>query len=201
LHLGMSGSLRILTGDNPAGKHDHVDIIFSNHKVLRFTDPRRFGSIHWTRSNPLQHHLLYELGPEPLQQHFNSDYLYKKSRGRKLNIKAFLMDSHTVVGVGNIYANEALFMAGIHPKRSAGRISQQRYAALTDSIKTILQNAIEQGGTTLRDFVNSSGKPGYFQQTLAVYGRGGEACQTCGTTIRETRLGQRSTFFCGKCQR
>ncbi len=201
LHLGMSGSLRILPAETQPGKHDHVDIIFENTTALRFTDPRRFGSIHWTRNNPLQHPLLRELGPEPLQEDFNSDYLYKRSRGRKLSIKAFLMDSHTVVGVGNIYANEALFLAGIHPKRPAGRISQQRYTTLTDCVKTVLQDAIEQGGTTLRDFVNSSGKPGYFQQTLAVYGRGGEACQTCGTIIREIRLGQRSTFFCGKCQR
>lgn len=201
LHLGMSGSLQIVDIKKSAGPHDHVDLILDNKTALRFTDPRRFGCLLWTRKDPQQHKLLSTLGPEPLSEAFNSEYFFQRSRGRKLNIKAFLMDSHNVVGVGNIYANESLFMAGIHPKRAAGRISQSRYALLVDAVKEVLEYSIKLGGTTLRDFVNSSGKPGYFQQTLRVYGRGGEPCRECTTPIKEIRLGQRSCFYCSNCQR
>lgn len=200
LHLGMSGSLRIVDSDTPLQKHDHVDIILANGAALRFHDPRRFGCLLWTRKDPMQHELLSGLGPEPLGQDFNGEYLFEKSRAKKLAVKAFIMDSKVVVGVGNIYANEALFRAGIHPKRAAGRISRERYGLLAQAIVEVLSEAILQGGTTLRDFVNSEGKPGYFQQTLAVYGRDGEACSSCGTPILVSRLGQRSTFYCTQCQ-
>jgi formamidopyrimidine-DNA glycosylase len=154
----------------------------------------------WCEPEIDQHPLLASLGPEPLSEAFNGDYLFKRSRGRKLAIKSFIMDSHTVAGVGNIYANEALFMAGIHPLRAAGRISRARYAQLADAIRSVLAAAIRQGGTTLRDFLNSEGKPGYFQQSLHVYGRASDPCSRCGTPIRETRSGQRSTFYCPHCQ-
>lgn len=200
LHLGMSGSLRIVKAGTRAGNHDHVDVLLDNRHSLRFTDPRRFGCLLWTRDDPLQHSLLRDLGPEPLSAEFTGEYLFQRSRGRRLNIKSFLMDSHTVVGVGNIYANESLFMAGIHPKRAAGRIAQTRYVQLVDAVKEVLDASIRLGGTTLRDFVDSDGKPGYFQQTLRVYGRTGEACRHCSAAVREIRLGQRSTFYCATCQ-
>jgi formamidopyrimidine-DNA glycosylase len=155
----------------------------------------------WTEADPMRHRLLLALGPEPLGDSFDASYLYALSHARKSSIKHFIMDGHTVVGVGNIYANEALFRAGIRPDRAAGRISLARYDALVAAIKTVLAQAIEQGGTTLRDFVDGDGKPGYFRQQLQVYGRGGEPCVCCGATLRETRLGQRSTVFCGECQR
>lgn len=201
IHLGMSGSLQIVETKIPAGPHDHVDLLLANKTALRFTDPRRFGCLLWTAKDPLRHRLLCDLGPEPLTAAFNSDYLFQQSRGRTLNIKSFLMNSHTVVGVGNIYANESLFMAGIHPRRAAGRVSHARYQLLVDAVKEVLADSIELGGTTLRDFVNSSGKPGYFQQTLRVYGRGGAPCQQCSTHLKEIRLGQRSTVYCVNCQR
>ncbi len=200
-HLGMSGSLQIVSTKKSAGPHDHVDLLLTNKKALRFTDPRRFGCLLWTASDPMQHKLLCKLGPEPLSEAFNSGYLFKVSRGRKLNIKAFLMNSHIVTGIGNIYANESLFMAGINPKRAAGRISKPRYQLLVDAVKEVLEYSIELGGTTLRDFVDSSGKPGYFQQTLRVYGLGGEPCQNCAAPLKEIRLGQRSTVYCVNCQR
>jgi formamidopyrimidine-DNA glycosylase len=200
IHLGMSGSLQIIKNNKCAGPHDHVDLQLNNKTILRFTDPRRFGCLLWTRSDPLKHKLLRNLGPEPLSDNFNSDYIFKQARGRKLNIKAFLMNSHIVVGVGNIYANESLFMAGIHPKRAAGRISLHRYQLLVDAVKEILKDSIKLGGTTLKDFVDSNGKPGYFQQTLRVYGRGGEPCKQCSNPLKEIRLGQRSTIYCTNCQ-
>jgi formamidopyrimidine-DNA glycosylase len=201
LHLGMSGKLRVLTQRLAAQKHDHVDIEFSNGHVLRFTDPRRFGALLWTAEPPERHSLLNHLGPEPLSEDFSTAYLFALSRGRRTAIKSFIMDSRNVVGVGNIYANEALFHAGIRPQRAAGNISVRRYELLVTAIKQVLIYAIEQGGTTLRDFVDSHGNPGYFQQKLQVYGREGELCQRCGLGIRVQRLGQRSTFFCAGCQR
>jgi formamidopyrimidine-DNA glycosylase len=200
-HLGMSGSLRIVAADAAAGRHDHVDLVLDNGKALRLTDPRRFGSLHWTAGEPRRHKLLRELGPEPLGDEFTGAWLFRRARGRTLNVKAFIMDGHTVTGVGNIYANEALFMAGINPARAAGRIAEARYDKLSESIKSVLARAIELGGTTLRDFVGGDGRPGYFQQTLCVYGRTGEPCRACGAPIRERRLGQRSTFYCSTCQR
>lgn len=201
IHLGMSGSLRIADDTLAAETHDHIDLHFGDGKMLRYTDPRRFGAWLWCEQAADQFPLLASLGPEPLSDTFNGDYLFDRSRGRKLAIKSFIMDSHTVAGVGNIYANEALFMAGIHPLRAAGRISRARYARLADSIRSVLAAAIRQGGTTLRDFLNSEGRPGYFQQSLHVYDKATTPCSRCGTAIRETRSGQRSTFYCPRCQR
>ncbi len=201
IHLGMSGSLRIVDSALAPDTHDHIDLHFGNKKILRYTDPRRFGAWLWCEQSPKLHPLLASLGPEPLDDTFNGDYLFKKSRGRKQAIKSFIMDSHTVAGVGNIYANEALFMAGIHPLRAGGRISRKRYMRLAEAIRSVLAEAIRQGGTTLRDFLNSEGKPGYFQQSLQVYGRASEPCPHCRAPIRETRSGQRSTFYCPRCQR
>ena len=201
IHLGMSGSLRILEPGTAAGPHDHVDILFDRQIVLRFTDPRRFGSILWAGPTPAEHPLLCQLGPEPLSVAFNPEYLFARSRGRRSAVKTFIMDSRIVPGVGNIYANEALFQAGLHPKRQAGRIALPRYETLVEQIRTVLESAIRQGGTTLRDFTGSDGRPGYFRQSLMVYGRGGEACRNCGLALREIRLGQRSTVYCTRCQR
>jgi formamidopyrimidine-DNA glycosylase (fpg) len=201
VHLGMSGSLRIAGPNDELRKHDHVDIHLPGGRSLRFHDPRRFGCFLWVEGEAEQHPLLAELGPEPLSDAFNADYLYERSRKRSAPVKLFIMDSHIVVGVGNIYANEALFAAGIAPKREAGSISAKGYAALVEEIKKVLARAIEVGGTTLRDFVGGDGKPGYFKQSLQVYGRGGEECFTCGTTLKEIRLGQRSTVYCPRCQR
>ncbi|MGD8514883.1 MAG: bifunctional DNA-formamidopyrimidine glycosylase/DNA-(apurinic or apyrimidinic site) lyase [Granulosicoccaceae bacterium] len=201
MHLGMSGSLRVLPADSPAEKHDHVDIVFDNRLCLRLRDPRRFGSIFWTRNDPLQHERLAKLGPEPLDKTLDGEYLFARSRGRKIAIKQFIMDSHIVVGVGNIYASESLFRAGIHPQREAGRISKARYERLSDAIKKVISEAIQAGGTTLRDFTRSDGKPGYFSQQLNVYGREGEACPQCGASIKHIVQGQRATYYCGHCQR
>lgn len=200
VHLGMSGSLRIVAADAPVKKHDHIDIAFGPATVLRYHDPRRFGCLLWAEGDPNKHSLLADLGPEPLSPAFTGEYLHQQAQGRTLAVKAFIMDSHLVVGVGNIYANEALFRAGIDPRRAAGRISLERYLRLAECIRTVLGEAIAQGGTTLRDFVNASGKPGYFQQTLAVYGREDEPCRICAAPIRCVRLGQRATYFCGGCQ-
>lgn len=199
-HLGMSGSMRIAAEDEPPLFHDHVDMRCSDGTTLRYCDPRRFGAWLWTDKDPYEHSLLAKLGPEPLGDDFHLDYLFNKSRGRKGPIKSFIMDSHTVVGVGNIYANEALFMAGIHPKRAAGRVSKARYQGLVEAIKTVLTDAITMGGTTLRDFVGGDGKPGYFQQTLRVYGRASQPCIKCERPLEEIRLGQRATVFCKLCQ-
>lgn len=201
IHLGMSGSLRIVMSEETALKHDHIDWLLDSGKTLRFTDPRRFGMVDWLEGDPYSHKLLASLGPEPLGDEFTEEYLYLQGKNRKTPIKNLIMDSHVVVGVGNIYANEALFRAGIRPARSAERISQKRYGLLTNAIKDVLAAAITQGGTTLRDFVGGDGKPGYFRQSLHVYGRGGESCGQCRTTLKEVRLGQRSTVFCPLCQR
>ena len=201
LHLGMSGSLRVLAAPTPADKHDHLDIIFHDDTCLRFRDPRRFGSVHWTRADPLEHPLLRDLGPEPLGEDLTARYLYDLSRDRTQSIKAFIMDSRTVVGVGNIYASEALFQSGIHPLRKAGNISMERYAELAGSIRGVLDAALAKGGTTLRDFVGGDGAPGYFRLDLAVYDRAGEPCRNCRGRIRQIRQGQRSTYYCPQCQR
>lgn len=200
IHLGMSGSLRIATDLEKLKKHDHVDIVLKDGAILRYHDPRRFGCVLWAGSEPHKHMLLEKLGPEPLTEDFNVDHLFVLSRKRSAAIKTFIMDSHNVVGVGNIYANEALFVAGIRPKRQAGKVSKSAYIKLVVAIKAILAEAIEQGGTTLRDFVGGDGKPGYFKQSLSVYGRGGEACLKCQTLLKEIRVGQRSTVFCSSCQ-
>lgn len=201
VHLGMSGSLHVVSANSPAEKHDHVDFVFANGRCLRLRDPRRFGAVLWTTRPAAQHKLLQSLGPEPLHETFDADYLFAASRARRVSVKAFIMDSKVVVGVGNIYASESLFMAGIHPKTAAGRISKARYERLVEAIKQVLAAAIKQGGTTLRDFTDSDGKPGYFQQQLQVYGRSGEACPRCGSRIRSLQLGQRNTFYCPQCQR
>ncbi len=201
LHLGMSGSLRIVNAIVPPEKHDHVDLVFRHYKVLRFTDPRRFGSLHWTTRDPLKHRLLRELGVEPLSDALCGAYLHERAHGRKVAIKHFIMDSHIVVGIGNIYASEALYMAGINPKRAAGRIGREKYDLLAEVIKEVLTDSITAGGTTLRDFVNGEGRPGYFRQHLNVYDRAGEPCISCQVPIREIRQGQRSTFYCPKCQK
>ncbi|MCK5335671.1 MAG: bifunctional DNA-formamidopyrimidine glycosylase/DNA-(apurinic or apyrimidinic site) lyase [Gammaproteobacteria bacterium] len=201
LHLGMSGSLRICDTDTAAEKHDHVDIIFKNGKVLRFRDPRRFGCLLWTNKPVEQHKLISPMGPEPLTDEFNGDYLFEKSRKRKSNIKGFIMDSKVVTGVGNIYASEALFAAGILPSRQAGRVSKERYQVLASCIKDVLIRAIKQGGTTLKDFTREDGQPGYFKQSLKVYDRAGQSCITCKQIIKQKTLGQRSTYYCSHCQR
>ena len=199
LHLGMSGSLRIVKQGVQANKHDHVDFVFSK-RVLRFHDPRRFGAILWTGKDPIRHKLLCRLGPEPLSEEFNGNYLHTLAKSRKVNVKNFIMNSHIVVGVGNIYASEALFLSGIHPQRAAGRVSKHRYAVLADNIKNVLQSAIDLGGTTLRDFVREDGKPGYFANQLNVYNKKGQPCPQCSTPIQVRTLGQRSSFFCNHCQ-
>ncbi|MCF6756223.1 bifunctional DNA-formamidopyrimidine glycosylase/DNA-(apurinic or apyrimidinic site) lyase [Stutzerimonas balearica] len=199
-HLGMSGSLRLVPAELPAAKHEHVDILLGSGQALRYTDPRRFGALLWSEL-PLEHPLLASLGPEPLDEGFDGRRLYELSRGRSMAVKPFIMDNAVVVGVGNIYASEALFAAGIDPRRPAGGISRARYERLAAEIRRILAMAIERGGTTLRDFVGGDGKPGYFQQELFVYGRGGAFCKQCGSTLREVRLGQRASVYCGRCQR
>ncbi|WP_127474589.1 bifunctional DNA-formamidopyrimidine glycosylase/DNA-(apurinic or apyrimidinic site) lyase [Sulfurivermis fontis] len=201
LHLGMSGSLRLVDANAPAGKHEHFDLVLDSGRALRLTDPRRFGAVLWTKDEPTQHELLRDLGPEPLGDEFDAAYLYRATRKRKAAIKQFIMDSKIVVGVGNIYASEALFRAGIHPSRAAGTLSQERCARLVVAIKEVLREAIRQGGTTLRDFTGGDGKPGYFAQQLRVYGRAGEPCPACGATIKQMRHGQRSTYYCPRCQR
>lgn len=199
LHLGMSGSVFIVNHGSAAGVHDHVDVDFANGKTLRFRDPRRFGSLHWSR-DPLNHKLLKALGPEPLDDEFNAEYLWQTARGRRVNVKQFIMNANIVVGVGNIYASEALFLAGINPKTAAGRIAKTRYAALVAAIKEVLGRAIKAGGTTLRDFYGGDGEAGYFQQQLEAYGRDGEPCRRCDTPITAIVQGQRSTYYCTQCQ-
>ncbi|MGV7962366.1 bifunctional DNA-formamidopyrimidine glycosylase/DNA-(apurinic or apyrimidinic site) lyase [Photorhabdus tasmaniensis] len=199
VHLGMSGSLRILLEERPAEKHDHVDLVMADGKVLRYTDPRRFGA--WLWSDDLnQCSVLTHLGPEPLSNDFNGAYLYTRLSSKKTLIKPWLMDNKLVVGVGNIYANEALFTAHIRPDRPAHTLTEREANLLAETIKKVLQRSIELGGTTLRDFLQSDGKPGYFAQELFVYGRAGEPCRICGEKIESIKLGQRSTFFCRRCQ-
>src|SRR5688500_17444165 len=225
LHLGMSGSLRVLPTKTPVGPHAHVDIEFDHSRlddsgldhrvldggalrhgarnagqVLRFNDPRRFGCLLW-QAVGTTHELLQGLGPEPLSDAFDGDYLFARSRGRKAPVKVFLMDQRVVVGVGNIYAAEALFEAGISPLRAAGKVSRERYALLAVAVKRILAYAIERGGTTLRDFINPDGEPGYFELELLAYGRGGEPCPRCGRPLKQAAIGQRATVWCGHCQR
>lgn len=201
LHLGMSGSLRILNGDVPATLHDHWDIHLDSGMVLRFHDPRRFGSAHWTERDPLEHRLLAKLAPEPLSGAFDGEYLYRGTRNRTVAIKQLLMNSQVVVGVGNIYASEALFRAGVSPRRTARRITRAQAAALAQAIKNVLAQAIETGGTTLRDYVNAHGLPGYFRQQLFVYEREGQPCRKCKTPVKRLAQGQRSTYWCATCQR
>lgn len=201
LHLGMSGSLRILPANTPAEKHDHFDLVLSNGTLMRLRDPRRFGAVLWHNGDVHTHPLLADLGPEPLEKDFDARYLYQATRGRSVSIKQCIMDNHIVVGVGNIYANEALFRAGIKPQLAAGKLSLPRCAKLVVEIRATLVEAIQLGGSTLRDFVNTSGQPGYFQQTYWVYGRAGEPCRHCGALIKQIKQGQRSSFYCGTCQK
>lgn len=202
-HLGMSGSLQLLPANTAPGKHDHIDFILDSDKLLRFTDPRRFGSWHWVAGNadPLAHKLLASLGPEPLSNDFSGDVLFNASRGKTVAVKNFVMNNHVVVGVGNIYASESLFVAGISPKRAAGKVSRERYEQLANAIKKVLAASIEQGGTTLRDFTGAGGQPGYFKQELRVYEREGEECLRCDGFIQRVVQGQRASYFCPKCQR
>ena len=215
LHLGMSGSLRVLPAKTPLAAHDHVDLQLSSGRVMRFNDPRRFGSLLWQPAGEI-HELLRSLGPEPLADNFdndapgndvfnggafNGDYLFERSRGRKAPVKTFLMDQRIVVGVGNIYAAESLFHAGISPLRAAGTVSRDRYVALADAVKEILAHAITRGGTTLRDFISPDGAPGYFEQELSAYGRGGQPCPRCGRALKSADIGQRASVWCSHCQR
>lgn len=199
MHLGMSGHVYVIDAGTPGGVHDHVDIEFESGKALRLTDPRRFGSLHWS-DKPLEHHLLRRLGPEPLSDAFTGSCLHTRSRGRRVAVKNFIMNAHVVVGVGNIYASESLFRAGINPKRAAGRIALPRYEKLAAAIKAVLERAIRAGGTTLRDFYGGNGESGYFQQELDVYGRADQPCKVCSTPITSVVIGQRNTFYCKHCQ-
>jgi formamidopyrimidine-DNA glycosylase len=199
LHLGMSGSLRVLPADTPPGPHDHFDLTLDGH-CLRLRDPRRFGAVLWHPGEATDHPLLRTLGPEPLSDDFDADHLYTKARGRKVAIKQLLMDGKVVVGVGNIYATEALFLAGIAPGRACNRISRARITDLVEQVKAVLARAIEQGGTTLRDFQHEDGRPGYFQQELLVYGREGQPCPHCGTRIKARQIAQRTSAWCPRCQ-
>ncbi len=201
IHLGMSGSLRVLPADTPVFVHDHVDLVLDSGQCLRFNDPRRFGSMHWVEGDPGEHELLKTLGPEPLESGFDGDHLWQRARGRRVAIKQFIMDAHVVVGVGNIYASEALFRAGIRPGLAAGRVSRERMAVLAHAIQAVLGEAIEVGGTTLRDYVGADGSPGYFRQKLYVYERAGKPCRKCRKPIRQAVMGQRSTYWCPSCQR
>jgi formamidopyrimidine-DNA glycosylase len=200
VHLGMSGSLRYLPTPVGLAAHDHIDVHFDGGGALRFNDPRRFGSFTLT-ATPSTHPLLKDLGPEPLGDEFDADYLWRSSRNRRVAIKQHLMNGRVVVGVGNIYASEALFRAGIHPQRMAGRIARARFEPLVSAVREVLRDAIEEGGTTLRNFVGGDGEPGYFSGSLRVYDREGSPCVNCGTAIERRVLGQRATFYCPRCQR
>ncbi len=199
-HLGMSGSLRISRLGELPKKHDHIDLVFDDGGLLRYHDPRRFGFVDWLADGVESDPRLARLGPEPLSDAFDGERLYRLSRGRRMAVKPFLMDNAVVVGVGNIYAAEALFLAGIDPRRAAGRISLERYERLAAAVREVLAAAITQGGTTLRDFVSGTGEPGYFKQRLNVYGRHGQACRRCGGELRLVTLGQRASVFCIECQ-
>lgn len=202
MHLGMSGSMRVFLDSAPApARHDHVDLVFDDQRLMRFNDPRRFGALLWAPGDPLAHPLLARLGPEPLEDGFDGDWLWRQSRGRRAAVKAFIMDPGVVVGVGNIYAAEALFAAGVHPQRAAGRIGLPRYRRLAEAIREVLARAIRAGGTTLRDFTVADGSPGYFSQELAVYGRHGEPCPRCGQALKRRTIAQRGTVYCVRCQR
>lgn len=199
-HLGMSGSFRVLPANTPLKKHDHIDIIFQDDLCLRYHDPRRFGCLLWTDAPVEQHKLIAILGVEPLEMDLTGDYLYQKSRLKRVAVKNFIMNSHIVVGVGNIYANEALFLANIHPNIAAQKVTLAQYEQLTKNIKKVLTTAIQQGGTTLRDFTNATGQAGYFQQTLHVYGKNGELCDCGRAQIEKIQIGQRASYFCPVCQ-
>jgi len=198
-HLGMSGSMKIRPVDSPVENHEHIEVQLTSGQSLKFRDPRRFGALLYTASDPLEHRLLNKLGPEPLSDDFDVEHLYCACRKRSASIKSVIMDSHRVVGVGNIYASEALFLAGINPARAAGGISKKRIGRLVETIKHTLQAAIQQGGTTLQDFTQVDGKPGYFGQKLNVYGIN-QGCRICATPIKKIVQGQRSSYFCPKCQ-
>jgi formamidopyrimidine-DNA glycosylase len=201
VHLGMSGRLTVVPASTAPRKHDHVDLVLDDGRVLRFNDARRFGTMLWTRTPAEEHALLRDLGLEPLEKSFSGAALRERAKGRRVAVKQFLMNGAVVTGVGNIYASEALFHAGIHPERSAGAISAPRWQRLAKSIRVTLESAIDSGGSTLRDFVTVDGKPGHFQHRHAVYGRAGKACPACKATIRSVRQGQRSTFYCPRCQK
>ena len=201
IHLGMSGTLQVVPRDTPAGLHDHVDIVLDSGSSLRLRDPRRFGSVLWTTEPPSSHRLLRDLGPEPFDEAFDGKYLKSQFGKRRSAVKQVLMNSHIVVGVGNIYASEALFRAAIRPTRAAGRVSLQRSEKLAVVIKEVLTEAIEQGGTTLRDFYGGDGEPGYFKQSLKVYDRDGMACVRCDGTVKRIRQGGRASYYCPGCQR
>ncbi|MDG1733699.1 MAG: bifunctional DNA-formamidopyrimidine glycosylase/DNA-(apurinic or apyrimidinic site) lyase [Thalassotalea sp.] len=201
LHLGMSGTIRVIDKNCEVAKHDHFDLVLTSGVALRLNDPRRFGAVLWVTDDISEHPLLLKLGPEPLLEDFKDGYLFTKSRKKTVPIKTFLMNNHIVVGVGNIYANEALFQAGILPTALAGKVSKKRYDALTAIIKDVLAKAITQGGTTLKDFTQADGRPGYFAQSLQVYGRGGEKCMQCDTVLEEIKQAGRASFFCPNCQK
>ena len=201
LHLGMSGSLRLVGSGTPPKAHDHWDLVLDSGLSLRFHDPRRFGSLHFTQDDPAKHALLKKLAPEPLSEEFNGEYLFKATRKRAVAIKQLIMNSHIVVGVGNIYASEALFRARISPRRAAGRITRAEAEKLVKAIKAVLKAAIKIGGTTLRDYVNADGAPGYFRQKLFVYERARAACRVCKSPVKQFTQGARSTYWCSTCQR
>ena len=200
-HLGMSGSFSVVAAGTEPGVHDHYDVVFEGGKALRFTDPRKFGSLLWGGREPLRHKLLADLGPEPFSAEFSGAWLKERSLGRRVAVKSFLMMPAVVAGMGNIYASEALYRAGIHPRRAAGRIALHRYETLARTIRDVLGEAIEAGGTTLRDFADASGRPGYFAQQLDVYDREGRDCRRCGSSIRRSVIGQRASYYCARCQR
>ncbi|WP_321275842.1 bifunctional DNA-formamidopyrimidine glycosylase/DNA-(apurinic or apyrimidinic site) lyase [Thiomicrorhabdus indica] len=203
IHLGMSGTLRTLPAGTDIKKHDHVDICFENDQILRLNDPRRFGSVHWqplAKGEIEAHKLLAKLAPEPLSDEFNGEYFYQKAKTRSVAIKSLVMNSAVCVGAGNIYANESLFMSGIHPQTPAKMLSRKQCDLLVSNIKTVLAKAIEQGGTTLKDFMSPEGKPGYFVQELQVYDRENQPCRQCGTAIQRIILNQRASYFCPNCQ-
>ena len=201
VHLGMSGSLRLIGVKTPPKPHDHWDLVLDGGQTLRFHDPRRFGSLHWTQDDPGRHPLLKKLAPEPLSAAFNGAYLFRVTRKRAVAIKQLIMNSQLVVGVGNIYASEALFRAGIAPRRAAGRLTRAEALKLSGAIKAVLGAAIKIGGTTLRDYVNADGMPGYFRQKLFVYERAGERCRVCKASVKQFTQGRRSTYWCATCQR
>jgi len=201
IHLGMTGHLRVVPAAEPRRKHDHLELLLDNGRILRYNDSRRFGAVLWTTADPHLHPLLKDLGPEPFAEGFTADALIRRAQGRIVAVKPFLMDAKTVVGVGNIYASEALFRAGIDPRRQAGKVSRPAFRRLVFAVREVLGEAITAGGTTIRDFLGSDGEPGYFRINLRVYGRAGEPCVTCGNPVRQVRLGQRSTYFCAKCQK
>lgn len=201
IHLGMTGSLRVIDTKTPVQKHEHVDIKLNNGKVLRYKDARKFGCVLWTDNDPHQHELITRLGPEPLSKDFNADYLFTSTRGRTSAIKTHIMNQAIVVGIGNIYASEALFKAGIHPTKAAHRVSKEKLKLLVKTSKQTLKAAIKQGGTTLQDYINADGAPGYFAIKLKVYGREGEPCTVCDKPIKAKVIGQRNSFYCTNCQK